>query len=246
MPPLHPFNSKTTGCRLKGIHINHLIRSQVEAAELKKRIPGFPNGFYEDLLQYGRILSFPPDQVVLKEGSYVNVIPIVLNGLVKVTIREEDKEILLYYIEQGQSCVMSFSACITNTQSKIYATTEEESELLLVPSDRLMTLMAKYPSFANYFFTLYQQRYENLVHSIDLLVFKNFDERLINYLRERCEKAGVPILKTTHQEIASDLGTLREVVSRAIKKLEREGKVSLTRNEIRVLFSPVTKVTDKP
>ncbi len=207
----------------------------VETAELKEKIPGFSMDFYEDLLKYGKVMSFPTSQAILKEGAYVNVIPIVLKGILKVTRKEEDKEILLYYIEKGQSCVMSFSACITNTQSKIFASTEEESELLLIPSDKLMLLVSKYPSFANYFFSLYQERYEDLINSIDLLVFKKFDERLLQYLKEKSKITGFKNLRITHQEIANDTGTLREVVSRTLKKLERDGLISLTRNEINIL-----------
>ena len=206
----------------------------MDISEIKNRLPGFPAEFYNDLISYGIIKSFQSDQVILKEGSYVNVIPIVLGGLLKVTKKEEDKEILLYYIERGQSCVMSFSACITNTQSKIFASTEDESELLLIPSDKLMKLVSDYPSFANYFFTLYQQRYEDLIDSIDLLVFKKFDERLIRYLKDKCKITDSTVLRMTHQEIANDTGTLREVVSRTLKKLEKDGLIALTRNEIKV------------
>ena len=206
----------------------------MDISDLKNRLPGFPAGFYKDLLSYGMVKSFPPEQIILKEGAYVNVIPVVLKGILKVTKKEEDKEILLYYIEKGQSCVMSFSACITNTQSRIFASTEEESELLLIPSDKLMKLVSGYPSFANYFFSLYQQRYEDLIDSIDLLVFRKFDERLIRYLRDKSKITGSPALRITHQEIANDTGTLREVVSRTLKKLERDGLISLTRNEIKI------------
>jgi CRP/FNR family transcriptional regulator, anaerobic regulatory protein len=201
---------------------------------IRKTIPGFSHDFYELLQAAGKIVKFPADQVILKEGAYVNVIPVVLKGLLKVTKKEEDKEILLYYIEPGQSCVMSFSACITNTQSKIFATTEEESQLLLIPSDEMTKLTGKYPAFVRYFFSLYQERYEALVKSIDMLVFKKFDERLILYLREKSGVLNSNVLSITHQEIASDMGTLREVVSRTLKKLEKEGKIGLTRNEIKI------------
>jgi CRP/FNR family transcriptional regulator len=201
---------------------------------IKFTIPGFSNDFYQELLTSSKIVTFPSDQVILKEGSYINVIPIVIKGLLKVTKKEDDKEILLYYIEPGQSCVMSFSACITNTQSKIFATTEEESELLLIPSDNMIFFTGKYPAFARYFFSLYHERYEALVNSIDQLVFKKFDERLMLYLEEKSMVRKSNILKITHQDIANDMGTLREVVSRTLKKLEREGKITLTRNEIKI------------
>ncbi|HLF35863.1 MAG TPA: Crp/Fnr family transcriptional regulator [Cyclobacteriaceae bacterium] len=202
---------------------------------MRSIFPGFTLEFYKTLLKTCKVVAFPPDQVILREGSYVNVIPLVLKGLLKVTRKEEDKEILLYYIGPGQSCIMSFSACISNTQSKIFAITEEDSELLLIPSGELAALMKKYPLLSNYFFSLYHDRYENLIKSIDLLVFKNFDERLLLYLKEKSRITGNPVIQTTHQEIANDMGTLREVASRTLKKLEKDNKISLTRNEIIIL-----------
>jgi CRP/FNR family transcriptional regulator len=130
---------------------------------------------------------------------------------------------------------MSFSACITNSTSKIFATTEKESKILLVSADTLKELIRKYPGLNSYFHQLYQYRYEELIEAIDQLVFKKFDERLYLYLQEKSVKIGAKELITTHQEIAQDTGTVREVVSRALKKLEKEGKIILTRNEIKII-----------
>lgn len=206
----------------------------METAELKKKIPGLPDELYEELLLSGKEASFREGQVILKEGAYVNSIPLVMKGLLKVTRKDEDKEVLLYYIGQGQSCVMSFSACIANSRSKIYAETEEETTLLLLSSEKLKQLVVKYPRFAEYFFSLYHERYEELIRSIDMLAFRRFDERLWNYLQEKKNNTGSGNIRMTHQEIARDLGTLREVVSRTLKKLEKDGKVRLERNEIKI------------
>jgi CRP/FNR family transcriptional regulator, anaerobic regulatory protein len=206
----------------------------IEQDYLKKVLPGFSNEVYDTFLKKGKMVNIPKGQTVLKEGYFVNMLPIVLDGLLKVTSRDEEKEILLYYIKTGESCIMSFSACITNTKSKVFAVTEVDSSVLMISAGILHSLINSHPSFNSYFHRLYQSRYEELIGAIDQLVFKNYDERLYVYLREKSEKLGSAILKITHQEIAQDTGTAREVVSRALKKMEKEGKLRLTRNEIKI------------
>ncbi|MBR9998324.1 MAG: Crp/Fnr family transcriptional regulator [Cyclobacteriaceae bacterium] len=203
--------------------------------EIKKVLPGLSAEIYDILSKKGKKVDIPRGQTLLKEGYYVNALPIVLDGLLKVTSRDEDKEILLYYINRGESCIMSFSACITNSASKIFAVTETDSTVLMISADTLNALIRSHPSFNGYFYQLYQFRYEELIGAIDQLVFKKFDERLFEYLKEKSEKLGHREIKITHQEIAQDTGTAREVVSRALKKMEKEGKVQLRRNEIKIL-----------
>ena len=130
---------------------------------------------------------------------------------------------------------MSFSACITNTASRVYAMAEEGSTILVIPVNTLNELLLKFPSFHGYFQKLYQMRYEDLIGTIDQLVFRKFDERLIQYLLEKSGKLDLRVLKLTHKQIADDLGTLREVVSRTLKKIEMDGKIQILRNEIRIL-----------
>lgn len=207
----------------------------MDVAEIKKVIPGLPKEIYDFLSEKGKIIELPRGQILLKVGYFVNALPIVLDGLLKVTSRDEEKEILLYYINSGESCIMSFSACITSSTSKIFAVTEKDTTVLMISANALNELLQKYPVFNNYFHQLYQNRYEELVGTIDQLVFKKFDERLYQYLNEKSKKLGHKDLKITHQEIAQDTGTVREVVSRTLKKLEKEGKLQLTRNEIKII-----------
>lgn len=207
----------------------------MDQGELKKILPGFTDEIYAILASKGKSVEVTRGQTVLKEGYYVNMLPIVLNGLLKVSSRDEDREILLYYIREGESCIMSFSACITNSTSKVFAVTEVDSTVLMIPAGTLGLLTASHPSFNEYFYKLYQSRYEELIGAIDQLVFRNFNERLYNYLKEKSEKLGSPDLTITHQEIANDMGTAREVVSRALKKMEKESKIQLNRNEVKIL-----------
>lgn len=202
---------------------------------LRKILPGISSEAAQILVDKGKMMELPPQQMLLKEGYFVNALPVVLDGLLKVTRKEEDREILLYYIRKGESCIMSYSACITNTASKVFAITETASKVLLIAADTLQELTHDHPSFNRYLTSLYQNRYEELIGAIDLLVFRKFDERLLQYLQLKAEKLDQRVLNMTHQEIAGDTGTVREVVSRALKKLEKEGRISLTRNEIKIL-----------
>ncbi len=203
---------------------------------LKKTLPLLSDEIYQILSEKGKLVDLPAQQVLLKEGYFVNALPIVLDGVLKVTRKDEDKEILLYYINKGESCIMSYSACISNTASKVFAITETPSRIMLLSVETLHLLVDKHPAFNRYLNSLYQHRYEELIDAIDQLVFMKFDERLMQYLFEKSEKLGTKTLKITHQEIAGDTGTVREVVSRALKKLEKEGRLILTRNEIKILL----------
>jgi CRP/FNR family transcriptional regulator len=118
--------------------------------------------------------------------------------------------------------------------SKVFAVSEVDSQVLMISAETVNKLVANHPSFNEYFYKLYQNRYEELIGAIDQLVFRKFDERLYAYLKEKSRKLGHNELKMTHQEIAQDTGTAREVVSRALKKMEKEGKLRLTRSEIKI------------
>jgi len=207
----------------------------MESHLLRTLLPGYPLELYSFLEEKGEYASLPAGLVILKEGKYVNNIPLVISGLLKVTKKEDDKEILLYYIKEGESCIMSFSACIANSTSSIYAITEMPTEVLLVSRDILQELLNNYPSFNNFFHNLYHNRYNELIGTINQLVFKKFDERLLQYLIQKSKNLETMELHITHQKIAQDTGTIREVVSRTLKKIEKEGKIELTRNSIKLL-----------
>lgn len=187
------------------------------------------------LAEQARLVSLAPDEVLLRNGSFVSAVPMVLHGLVKVLRYEADRELLLYYIRPGESCIMSFSAALQAQPSQVLATTETDTELLLLPAEKLPDWHRQYPRLQQYFIDLYSQRYQGLIATIDQLAFQKLDERLLHYLRQKGELSGQRRLNLTHQQIASDLGTTREVISRVLKKLEREGHLKLGRHEILLL-----------
>ncbi len=174
------------------------------------------------LLTVSEVKVFSPGTELIREGQYVKYIPIVLNGLVKVYTQFEDKELLLYYIQPEQSCIMSFSSCINNDKSKIFAITEEESTVLLIPSDRVAKWVTELPAINMLFYRQYDLRYAELVDTIHQMLYYKLDKRLLDYLTEKVKVTGKNPVKIAHKEIANDLGTAREVVSRIIKKLEKQ------------------------
>lgn len=180
-------------------------------------------------------IEVPADTQLLEEGSFVHAVPLVTKGLIRVSRRDEERELLLYYIHPGELCIMSFSACCNNSASAIIASTVENTELLLLPSAMIRKWLADYPSFNSYVYGLYHHRYADLIDTINQLIFYRLDERLMNYLQEMAIEKKKAIIPITHQMIANDLGTAREVVSRLMKKLEKEGKIEQGRNLVKIL-----------
>jgi CRP/FNR family transcriptional regulator len=174
------------------------------------------------LLDVSVIKSLPTNIELVREGQYVKYIPIVLSGLVKVYTQFEEKELLLYYIKPDQSCIMSFSSCINNGKSKIFAITEEESTVLLIPSDKIAKWVIEFPTINMLFYQQYDLRYSELVDTIHQMLYHKLDKRLLDYLSEKVSVTGKNPIKISHKEISNDLGTAREVISRLVKKLERQ------------------------
>jgi len=178
--------------------------------------------------------EIPKDTEILREGQYVKVIPIVLNGLIKVYTRHKDKELLLYYIRPEESCVMSFSASLKNEPSKVYAQTEEDTTTLLLPVDKVSEWITQFPNLNSMFFQQYNLRYSELLDTIHHVLFEKMDKRFYEYLKEKVKFRNKNPLKISHRLIANELGTAREVISRVMKKLEQEEKVKQHSNSIEV------------
>lgn len=185
------------------------------------------------LRDFGVIKIFQEGAIILNEHAYVNAIPIVISGTIKVTQSDFDnREILLYYIKPGESCIMSFLAGLHQDQSKIKATVEETTELLLVPIEKVSLLIKEFPSWLDYIFKLYHKRFEELLEVVNAVAFKKMDERLLDFLQNKSVIMNQKILHITHEQVANELGTARVVISRLLKKLEEDGIVKLGRNKI--------------
>lgn len=188
-----------------------------------------------EIMAFAITKQVPKKSEILREGQYVKVIPIVLDGLIKVFTRNEDKELLLYYIKPNDSCIMSFSASLKNEPSKVFALTEEDSTVLLLPVDKVSIWIKQFPDINALFFQQYNLRYSELLDTIHHVLFNKMDKRLFDYLKEKVSLTNHNPIRISHRQIANELGTAREVVSRTMKKLEMEKVVKQHSNCIEIL-----------
>jgi CRP/FNR family transcriptional regulator len=179
--------------------------------------------------------EIPRSTQILREGQYIKVIPFVLKGLIKVYTRYEERELLLYYIRPEESCIMSFSASIKNEPSQVFAETEEDTTALLLPVAKVSTWITQFPDINTLFFQQYKQRYSELLDTIHHVLFNKMDSRLYDHLKTKTAVRKENPIKISHQQIANELGTVREVISRVMKKLESEGLVKQHANGIEIL-----------
>lgn len=205
----------------------------------KENIPQAFSHFSPDLVSEimttGIRKVIPKETEILRAGQYVKVIPIVLKGLIKVCTRHEGKELLLYYIRPDESCIMSFAASLKNEPSNVFALTEEDTTALLLPVDKVGGWTKQFPDINTLFFQQYNLRYGELLDTIHHVLFDRMDKRLYDYLQEKVSLTGKNPLKLSHRQIANELGTAREVVSRVMKKLESEGKLQQLTGSIKLL-----------
>ncbi len=187
----------------------------------------------EKLYEHSIVKTYQAGDVILNENSHIRSIPIVSRGILKVIRLEEDgREILLYYIKAGESCIMSFLGGLHNETSKVKAEVEEEAEILFLPIEKVSLFIREYPQWLDYIFKLYHKRFEELLDIINAIAFKKVDERLLDLLHKIAELTGSKTVQITHEQLANKLGTARVVVSRLLKQLEDNGVVQLGRNKI--------------
>lgn len=190
----------------------------------------------EKLYFNGNKKTYKEGDIILDENSSIRAIPIVMKGMIKVIRTEEDgREILLYYIQAGESCIMSFLGGMHNEKSIVKAEVEEDTEILFLPVDKVSLFIKEYPEWLDYIFRLYHKRFEELLDIINAIAFKKVDERLLNLIIKKTEISQSKTIITTHEQLANELGTARVVVSRLLKQLEDTGKLKLGRNKITLL-----------
>jgi CRP/FNR family transcriptional regulator len=187
----------------------------------------------EQLQKYGINKSYAEGSVIIQEHNYINSIPIVLSGSIRVMrVDDEGRELLLYYIKAGESCIMSFLSGLHQDTSKIKAIAEEDTELLFVPIEKVSLLIKEFPEWLDYIFKLYHKRFEELLEVVNAVAFKKLDQRLLDFIKNKSNLGNTKEIHITHEQIANELGTARVVVSRLLKQLEEEGIIQLGRNKI--------------
>ena len=187
----------------------------------------------EEILKFGILKTFQPNDILIREGQFITSFPLVLKGLIRITRNNDDgNELLLYYLKPNEVCAMSLTCCMTNLTSNIKGVAEEETEVIMLPVDLLDNWMCKYPGWKQFVMQTFQNRFRELIETIDSIAFLKLDERLIRYLTDRYKQTGTAKIHETHQDLALRLNTSREVISRLLKKLENDGKIKLSRNFI--------------
>lgn len=190
-------------------------------------------GLLEEMAQVAKVRETATDEIVVNVGDHLQMIPIVIEGSIKIS-RENDngEELLLYYIEGGDTCAMSLQCCTRKIDSQIKATSMEPSLLLMFPAEYMEHWLDQYKSWRQYILDSYHTRMLELMESIDAIAFMNLDQRLLKYLFDQAKILGSVEINLTHQKVADDLHSSRVVISRLLKQLEVKGEIKLLRNKI--------------
>jgi CRP/FNR family transcriptional regulator, anaerobic regulatory protein len=205
-----------------------------------RSLPFFDTQFEPELVkeieQFGEWKHFSEGALIMDYGKYIRMMPIIVKGTVKVMRMDESgKELLLYYLESNESCSMAYSCCMEARKSEVRAIAEEDVDIIGIPLIKLEEWLCKYPGWKTYIMRSFNDRFLELLKSIESIAFHKLDERLVAYLREKQRISGSSALKLSHAQIADELATSRVVISRLLKQLENNKKIILYRNEIKLL-----------
>jgi CRP/FNR family transcriptional regulator len=179
--------------------------------------------------------TFKAGEVIMKTGQYIKSTVLVLEGRIKIYRENEEGEFLMYYLGAGDACAISMICALQSQTSEIMAKAEEDTSVLMIPIQLMEELMSQYKSWYQFVIQTYRNRFEELLTVIDNIAFRNMDERLEFYLKRYADKTGKTVIELSHQQIADDLHTSREVVSRLLKKMEQRRLLHLQRNMIELL-----------
>jgi CRP/FNR family transcriptional regulator len=194
----------------------------------------FEDELLSEINQVGTFKEIPEGFKMMEIGDYIKAMPLLVSGAIKI-IREDNDgdELLLYFLEKGDTCAMTLTCCLGQAKSEIRAIAETDAKLIMIPVQKMEEWAAKYKSWRNFVFQSYHNRLNEMLDTIDSIAFLKMDERLLKYLNEKARVSkDHTTIHNTHQEIAYELHTSRVVVSRLLKKLENLGKIELHRNHI--------------
>ncbi len=196
----------------------------------------FEEELIREIEKAGILKKVKEGDIIMDINDYVSMMPLLLEGAIKI-LREdqEGNELLLYFLERGDTCALTLSCCLGQTRSEIRAVAERDTELIMIPINKMEEWTATYKSWRNFVFESYHVRLTEMLETIDTLAFMNMDQRLLRYLKDKAKINQSEELQVTHQQIAYDLNTSRVVISRLLKKLELDKKIVLNRNHIVVL-----------
>lgn len=196
----------------------------------------FEEALLDEIAKVAIYKEFKADDYLIEIGDYIKTMPLLLTGAIKI-LREDENgdELLLYFLERGDTCAMTLTCCMGQSKSRIRAIAETDGAMLMIPVEKMEEWLTKYKTWRNFVFDSYNVRLNEMLEAIDTLAFMNLDERLYKYLTDKAKVIGDTEIKNTHQEIAYEMHTSRVVISRLLKALELKGKIKLHRNKIEIL-----------
>jgi CRP/FNR family transcriptional regulator len=196
----------------------------------------FEEALIKEISKVGVTKKFSAETTIIEKGDYIKSMPLLISGAIKI-LGEDNKgdEIVLYYLEKGDTCAMTLSCCMGQTKSKIRAVAETDVELIMLPKEKMTEWLSSFKSWQSFILQSYHNRVDELLEAVDTIAFLKMDKRLFKYLKDKAMVNQNDVLNVTHKQISEDLHTSRVVVSRLLKKLENESKIQLFRNSIKVL-----------
>ncbi|UKB82140.1 Crp/Fnr family transcriptional regulator [Chryseobacterium sp. MEBOG06] len=204
---------------------------------LQKCLPDFGKELIAEIEKFGIIKLFPDNEFIVKQGQLIRYLPIVLEGNVKAYSEEDGVQFLLYFIQQGASCIFSFVHLFNQNPINFSAISEGKSTILLIPIDKAKEWLIRFPTFSNLIIAEFQKHYNDLLHTTKQIICYKLEDRLWDYLKTKAKISGTNELAISHQSIADDLGTTREVISRLMKKIELDKKLIQNNRKIKLLTS---------
>jgi CRP/FNR family transcriptional regulator, anaerobic regulatory protein len=208
----------------------------MELSTIPQMFPAFEKELQREIQEQGEIRSFKADEQLMRSGQYFRSTMLILNGLVKIYREDEDgNEFFMYYLQPGQACALSMVCAAEHKRSAIMAKAVKDTEIIAIPLQYMEEWMGKYRSWNHFVISTYRSRFEELLSTIDNIAFRSMDERLEFYLKKHQQTMGTNLITINHQEIARELNSSREVISRLLKKMEQFGKLKLNRNSIEII-----------
>ncbi len=196
----------------------------------------FEKELLDEIESFAIYKEFKANSTIIDIENYIVSIPLILEGAIKIMREDDDgNELVLYYLEKGDTCAVTLSCCMGQTKSNIRAIAETDVKLLMIPKEKMKVWLTNYTSWQEFILQSYHSRLQEFIEALDTIAFLNMDQRLLKYLRDKAMVNSNDLISTTHKEIADDLHTSRVVISRLLKGLEKKGKIQLHRNQIKVI-----------
>lgn len=190
--------------------------------------------FSNEINKHAIITDIKAKTEIVREGQKNKFVPFLIKGSIRVFTLNDGRELIYYYIRENDSCMMTFSSIFTDYVSRIYAVAEEDSEVMLIPVSVVHEWLIKFPQINRLFYSEYEKRFSDVMNMVNDAVFHRLDKRVLNYIKQQILVTGNNPIKLTHREIASHLGTSREVISRVLKKMENEGELAQAKEGISI------------